>query len=1191
MQNKLLEKLMLLIFFWVTSNYADTYESAITNHEDFIPSQSSQWIEPYDPMYLPFGVCQNMTDIKIVRVREKVKYYWTGKKDANSYIHHYHNLVSVVEVTYQGKCANKLIYEGIEFLFSDNHDLDETFASKEEKDEFCSHAHEYVEKPIDYISEDGTYKDKIYPEFSTYTKFDKAIVAQKWVDKKVDYPEWKYMGGPSKLSRPVLFIHGLNDDFLTWGVESVVEKNEKGTNKSDDEFQKGHVVKYKKGSAPDVLARFLNVDNTKEHINHNGIYFFQAPGSVVQGEWRDAKPHWNGINGKDSQSSKLYRRIEEILDDFYPDYIKWREHPELKIDIVAHSQGGLVVREMLRGLREENVSSGPDNPANHIGRLVTVDTPHLGAATASESAADILKYPGLGVVIDDLNAYASGDPIKHPLANINVEIDYLNPMLPLITGAAAGAVGGSLGVLGLAIPVVAGAPITNTAAWTALIVGGTTAGIVVSTASVAEYNVYAVGPYLGPYKIRFNVDPLGPSVDFDLPWSVTLDPIEESRDKAIKVRELGDYLYDKDKFIMDLNYGSNGESYPRLPNGERLEILPLYSGDVSMVVVELLKKMDENLKIKCPEVSEEDRLACIAFDSYIQRKADSLSLVYTGETIDMEIDANDSLLTILDNIRETWLTNSDLIVETESQQYQDINIGVSHNQIRELKKARPFLIHDALAPWETVVHMGGIPGGVASSRQGLDIVCALDPYCDALLTEQSGGKMIYLNDGRVSMTGNFDVAPIYLNEGKQGIGVSDGKNVLEAVYEPGIGSYVNYTDNDGNVKQDIVVPAEIATNPRVQRDGQNISIRFENYSGKIFTKNYTISDLSENVTLSILGTDGGQLPSVMAGVGTASDPSSQVPPSSPDAWETGKSIFVMHREIRGDYEMNISRPRILIANLSDKDIQGFKVAYYFTADPARFPRVKVDYPNIPVTLENLGGDQWRFVLDASDSVLKAKSVFPSLDGWQIRLYYDDWTDFKYLDDWSANYNLGVPQMNKNIVVYDSKDHIMWGREPEPYRSVDNDIIQSPKGIISWVDAAPWEKNMFKPQVTVKNTGSVVLKDYHAKFWFRVPQEKELYIPPYDWYTPVSRPSFRNIGENVWELDLYFDRYRLYPEESVVEGNIGIRLDDWSAFDKTVCGIALIDLEGNVIYGKIPTVSECLSYDPPGLLETQYAWRY
>ena len=44
MQNKLLEKLMLLIFFWVTSNYADTYESAITNHKDFIPSQSSQWI-------------------------------------------------------------------------------------------------------------------------------------------------------------------------------------------------------------------------------------------------------------------------------------------------------------------------------------------------------------------------------------------------------------------------------------------------------------------------------------------------------------------------------------------------------------------------------------------------------------------------------------------------------------------------------------------------------------------------------------------------------------------------------------------------------------------------------------------------------------------------------------------------------------------------------------------------------------------------------------------------------------------------------------------------------------------------------------------------------------------------------------------------------------------------------------------
>ena len=133
--------------------------------------------------------------------------------------------------------------------------------------------------------------------------------------------------------------------------------------------------------------------------------------------------------------------------------------------------------------------------------------------------------------------------------------------------------------------------------------------------------------------------------------------------------------------------------------------------------------------------------------------------------------------------------------------------------------------------------------------------------------------------------------------------------------------------------------------------------------------------------------------------------------------------------------------------------------------------------------------------------------------------------------------------------------------------------------------------MFKPQVTVKNTGSVALKDYHAKLWFRVPEGKELYIPVDDWYTPYSRPTLRNNGENVWELDLSFNEYILYPGDSVIEGNVGVHLKDWSAFDKTVCGIALMDSDGNVVYGNIPSVSECKSYDTPSLLQPLYVWRF
>ena len=90
---------------------------------------------------------------------------------------------------------------------------------------------------------------------------------------------------------------------------------------------------------------------------------------------------------------------------------------------------------------------------------------------------------------------------------------------------------------------------------------------------------------------------------------------------------------------------------------------------------------------------------------------------------------------------------------------------------------------------------------------------------------------------------------------------------------------------------------------------------------------------------------------------------------------------------------------------------------------------------------------------------------------------------------------------------------------------------------------------------------------------------------------MSKPSLENVGENVWELDMYFDEYLLYPNESVVEGNIGLHLTDWSSFDKLVCGIALIDSEENVIFGKVPSVDECKSYDGESLVVPQYAWSY
>lgn len=114
----------------------------------------------------------------------------------------------------------------------------------------------------------------------------------------------------------------------------------------------------------------FNVWNGSFGINHNGLEFFNLSTfdettRKIQDPW---EPPWE-------QSPRLYQRLEAVLTEYYPD---WRTNAERKIDLVAHSQGGLVIRDAIKN----NRGAGSDNPINHINHVITMDTPHLGTAFA-----------------------------------------------------------------------------------------------------------------------------------------------------------------------------------------------------------------------------------------------------------------------------------------------------------------------------------------------------------------------------------------------------------------------------------------------------------------------------------------------------------------------------------------------------------------------------------------------------------------------------------------------------------------------------------------------------------------------------------------------------------------------------------------------------------------------------------------
>ncbi len=169
-----------------------------------------------------------------------------------------------------------------------------------------------------------------------------------------------------------------------------------------ESYRNGWVRGYKDNSAALILAQKYGIDaagglnfsiaaaatqvDSKE-INHNGLEFYTsvnpdnhqpAPFAWIDKTSPDILTKSNNIR-EENQPSQLYRRMTEVLDEYYSD---WKVNPDRVIDLVCHSQGGLVVR----GVIMYNRSTSLENPVNHIRSIVTLDTPHLGTAIASDKS-------------------------------------------------------------------------------------------------------------------------------------------------------------------------------------------------------------------------------------------------------------------------------------------------------------------------------------------------------------------------------------------------------------------------------------------------------------------------------------------------------------------------------------------------------------------------------------------------------------------------------------------------------------------------------------------------------------------------------------------------------------------------------------------------------------------------------------
>jgi hypothetical protein len=59
---------------------------------------------------------------------------------------------------------------------------------------------------------------------------------------------------------------------------------------------------------------------------------------------------------------------------------------------------------------------------------------------------------------------------------------------------------------------------------------------------------------------------------------------------------------------------------------------------------------------------------------------------------------------------------------------------------------------------------------------------------------------------------------------------------------------------------------------------------------------------------------------------------------------------------------------------------------------------------------------------------------------------------------------------------------------------------------------------------------------------------------------------KNVAGDIWMLEMTFDKYILYPGQSVFSGNVGIHLTDWQEFDKKLQGLVVVDENDEILWG-------------------------
>ena len=288
----------------------------------------------------------------------------------------------------------------------------------------------------------------------------------------------------------------------------------------------------------------------------------------------------------------------------------------------------------------------------------------------------------------------------------------------------------------------------------------------------------------------------------------------------------------------------------------------------------------------------------------------------------------------------------------------------------------------------------------------------------------------------------------------------------------------------------------------------------------------------------------------------------------------------------GFNDKKVLQPRVRLRNISNTQINGYSVRYYFRGEESSLTRPHAYFPYDDTTglavhseSDRTGYVEWKF---KNGRIPVGGTVFNG-DGPHFGVHYEDWTHWNPYDDPSFVENAIHDFVEDDgIIVLDSDKRLIGGSCVEMEDSVSVEVRARVYAAETRNDNSASEF-----QIKVENVGNVTLKNYDVRYYFFLEGGLAPELNTYNLPDGVSA-TMENFGEGRWQVSLH-------ASEPLVSGGSWNKIaqislhcenwnDIWNASDDPsriglgrdmveAVGVNVFDSLGNRIYGNEPVWPE------------------